>query len=325
MKSTRQNSLRRLGPENRWTLLFIGDHGRVITLKRFKGMVLAVAAAFILLLIAFSALFWMYLRLSGHHNELNDRIKTAQAQIRELRHEKDILMARVVVAESKLQPPPPAEVEPAPTARPVLKAELPPEASVPPGTEEPSEPPAAEPTPEEPVAAAEASDAGPGEAADAQASATPEVAVEDFKASRDNGGRRVKVSFKVKNIGQRGQRITGHAIVVLQNEQLQAAQWQPLPAVRLTDGKPGGRQKGKAFAIRFFRTMTYEAQISDPKLSFDAAAVYVFSDEGDPLLEKIFKVDLLSPLAGAASPGPAAAGDKLQQAIEEAPGEVGFY
>jgi len=31
---------RRPKPDRRWTLLFIGNHGRTITLKRFKGMVL---------------------------------------------------------------------------------------------------------------------------------------------------------------------------------------------------------------------------------------------------------------------------------------------
>ena len=47
MNSPKPKKSKRPGTDRRWTLLFIGDHGNVVTLKRFKAIVLATGFLFL--------------------------------------------------------------------------------------------------------------------------------------------------------------------------------------------------------------------------------------------------------------------------------------
>jgi len=92
---------KRPGADRRWTLLFIGDHGNVVTLKRFKAIVLASGFLFVVAIGAVGALFYMNKGITKKNQEYRNRIENFQKNIETLRHEKEILMARLVLAESK--------------------------------------------------------------------------------------------------------------------------------------------------------------------------------------------------------------------------------
>ena len=84
----------RPGADRRWTLLFIGDNGNVITLKRFKAIFLATAIVFLVAIGAVAILIFMNEGNLEQSQEYRKRIENSQKQIEKLRHEKEILMAR---------------------------------------------------------------------------------------------------------------------------------------------------------------------------------------------------------------------------------------
>ena len=88
-------------PKTRWTLLFIGNHGNPITLKRFKGMVIFNLIVIGVVFALAAGLFMWNRNILDEKNQLESHLNKLEEQNRELRHEKDILLTRMVVAESR--------------------------------------------------------------------------------------------------------------------------------------------------------------------------------------------------------------------------------
>jgi hypothetical protein len=68
--------------------------------------------------------------------------------------------------------------------------------------------------------------------------------------------------------------------------------WLPIPWMPLVDGRPTGKKRGHSFGIKYFKTMRVSTR--SPKFAdkFQTASVYVFTKEGDLLLEKGFPIKL---------------------------------
>ena len=103
MISNKPKKTKRPGTDRRWTLLFIGDHGNVITLKRFKAIVLATACVFLLTIGALAILLFLNADIHKENQEFKKRIEDSRKRIETLRHEKEILMARLELSESKIK------------------------------------------------------------------------------------------------------------------------------------------------------------------------------------------------------------------------------
>ena len=105
--SNRTGRVRRTGKrskqDRRWTLLFIGNHGRTITLKRFKGIVILSVFVFVVAIGVSVGLFVWNQKIIMDSRDLEDEIKSLNDRLDKLRHDKDILLTRLVVAESRVQ------------------------------------------------------------------------------------------------------------------------------------------------------------------------------------------------------------------------------
>jgi hypothetical protein len=270
---------RRTKPDKRWTILFIGDHGKVVTLKRFKSVVFFSGLIFILLLASMVLLIWYSQNLKVKSDKLQSSMDIWEKRVKELRHEKDILMARLVLAESrakssvseksenkeKIQ----VQSENQDLSARQLEAQQ---------FEKKEKALASLPAPEPDVDA---------EPPDIKLS----VDVEEFLAQHVSGQNKLKIQFKVKNTSPISKRVSGHTIVVLKNDDLGPEMWFSIPALGLVDGKPTGKQRGHRFSINHFRTMRFTANAPQTLAKYNTAAVYVFADDGEFLLEKNFPVE----------------------------------
>jgi len=263
--------------DRRWTLLFIGNHGRTITLKRFKGIVIL---SFLVLFVSIGVsvgLFAWNLKIIMDNHGLKDDLANLNDRIDTLRHDKDILMTRLVVAESKVQESSGDRIkEPVPDnltrqeqsiavkkvekTRPVIQKT------------EPSVPKQAKPQP-----GSVSTDSG------------LSVAVENFEISNQASDNQLKIRFKVKNTSPNSRKVSGHVTVVLKGDQVG---WLPIPWMPLEDGKPTGKRRGHSFGINYFKTMRLSARAPKFPEKFETATVFVFSREGQLLLEKQYPVKL---------------------------------
>ena len=271
-----------LKPGARWTLLFIGNRGKPITLKRFKGMVLITLFGLILVVALAVGLYWWNRSILQEKNLLDSKLQELSGQNQELRHERDILLTRLVIAESRT-------LEKQDRA---LAGQSDEEKEIPVQTgqvtnDQTTLPPSAITT------------TNNGDQIKVKAQPDSEstaaglsVAIEDFKLSVKSSNNSLRVRFKLKNTSSDSRHVSGHAIVVLKGEKIQENQWVSLPGISLIGGKPTGKQQGNAFGIKNFRMMQFTAAKSHSPELFQTASVYVFAKTGELLLEQDFPVKL---------------------------------
>jgi hypothetical protein len=267
-------------PDGRWTLLFMGKHGRTITLKRFKGMVfstLFILAVFVALTIG---LFWWNLNMLEERNQLENQIEKIAERSEALRHEKDILLTRLVVAESRVQEyqfggqeNQSGEKYPDPEEQDLSS-------SGPSGSIDQTTTDAEVQTQVQPHPDSDQPDAG------------LRVTIENFKLSARSNNDSIRIQFIIKNDSLYSQYVSGHAIVVLKGKEIQQDRWMSLPRVPLVEGRPSGNRQGQAFGISNYKTMRFTASAPEFYEKLQIATVFVFTNTGQLLLEQDFPVDL---------------------------------
>jgi hypothetical protein len=274
------NPVKRPKPDRRWTLLFIGNRGRTITLKRFKGMVLLTLIVLCISIVITVGLLFLSLNIRQEKVQLESRVKALKEQIKTLHYEKDVLMTRLVLAESrskeipgKIQEKP---EEPAPAAAAESNSEKPKQ----PIEETVSREAAPVPEQSEPEEVAGQSDT------------KLSVALENFQISPKPDENLLRFQFKIKNTSANAQRVSGHTLVVLKGDRISQERWMTIPAVPLVDGKPTGRQTGHSFGINYFKTMRFSSNYPKFPDEYQVATVYVFTHQGELLLEEDFPVKL---------------------------------
>ena len=268
---------RRSKQDRRWTLLFIGNHGRTITLKRFKGMVIL---SFIVLVVSIgvsAGLFVWNQKIIMDNHDLKDDSKKLNERLDTLRHDKDILMTRLVLAESRVQES--LGGKPEKTSGNKRSDQEKNDSTREDTTKRLAAKQVASPVPKQikPEPNNAPSDSG------------LTVAIENFKISNRSGDNRLKVQFKIKNTSPNSQKVSGHAIVVLKGEQTNRL---PIPWMPLVDGRPTGKQRGHSFGINYFKTMRLSTRSPKFPETFQTATVYVFTRKGELLLEKGYPVKL---------------------------------
>jgi hypothetical protein len=268
-------------PETRWTLLYIGNRGKPITLKRFKGMVLFSLLVICVTIVLAGGLFYWNRNILGEKNQLESQLNKLSEQNQELRHERDILLTRLVVAESR------ALYNQGSMLENQTDEESPEQTEQDTKHSEQSAP-----------FIMTTADTGDRDQVKVQPDSAPpasglSVAIEKFQLSVKSGNNSLRVQFKLKNTSSDSQHVAGHAIVVLKGGDIQQAQWVSLPGLSLVAGKPTGRQQGNAFGISNYKIMRFTASKPHSPEKFQTASVYIFTQTGELLLEQDFPVNLL--------------------------------
>ena len=274
--------------DQRWTLLFIGNHGKTITLKQFKSIVLLSGLVLVASIAITIGLLYFSFNVHQKKGRLEVELQDLKDQVKALRYEKDVLMTKLVLAESrtkqmpapnKKKPPAPNKKKPnVPDALPDKKAQ--------------SE------KPQKPVRIAAAKNDPPVEKAAPPPAAAPvpvaelSVDIENFKVIPKKDENLLRIQFKIKNTTPKSQRVSGHTIVVLKPDSSGRDRWLTIPTMALSNGKPTGRRRGYPFGINYFKTMRLKTNLPKSPEIYRNATVYVFTKQGELLLEKNFPVNL---------------------------------
>lgn len=198
-------------------------------------------------------------------------------QVDALRHDKDILMTRLVVAESKVENSSVGKSK-EPAADKINRSEQ----RIEDKKNEETQPAIKKTAPPAPKQTESEQSVVPADSA-------LSVAVENFQISNQSNENRLKVWFKIKNTSPNSRKVSGHIIVVLKGDQ---TSWLPIPWMPLVDGKPTGKRRGHSFGINYFKTMRLSTRTPKSPEKFETATVFVFTRQGKLLLEKQYPVKL---------------------------------
>ena len=245
--------------EKRWTLLFIGNHGRTITFYRTKETLFIAAFVFLLLCTGIGTLAYLH-KKAVHRNVLvEEKIDNLKKVLTDLRNENEVLLARLVVAESRAE----ENIQKMATDTDTLS--------------------------ENAKAARKGADKKPLPLKTAQNK--DRVAINDFVIYHEPDMNTLQVQYKVVNSGPRNESVAGRTVVVLKTNSANPSNWLVLPKVPLKKGRPTGNY-GKSFSIFKFRTMKFKANDHTEPHQFNTGIVYVFSKKGELMLEKDFPVGI---------------------------------
>jgi hypothetical protein len=267
----------------RWHFLLVGEHGQIKSVKKFRGLVIIAVAVVTIAVAGIAGLGFLYLRGVTHNMRLNHRIAALQQQVAAIQAEKEILMARLVIAETKLKGDQPTTDtlpdEPKAPSTPAKET-----AQAAPATDSKQSAPL---TPSVDRAVASVANETPS-AVTEQANA---IAIEDFQATLDTYQNVLTLQYKVRNTRTDGVPVAGHTVLILRNSEQDIDTWVALPKVKLVDGRPTGAT-GQPFRISRFRVAKFTIEgYADPS-QFDSATVYVYAKTGELILEKEFSVQI---------------------------------
>lgn len=265
-KYTPPKSSKRAGS---WSVLFLGDHGRTISIRMPQRLVITLAIVLVIAIVSFSWLLIVFKSTREDNKNLSNALDISRQKVVSLRDEKDLLVVRLVVAEAKIKnkdadilPDSNSSVETADSKAIDKAAPLPDKKQV-----------------EEKTAFI-------------QTEKLQRTAMEDFSILFEPDTDVLNVQFKITTTSQNNQPVSGHAFVILKQNKDDQSSWLTFPSTSLVSGKPAKFKKGQYFSILRFRIIKFKKRNeADPK-RFKTATVFVFATTGELLLEKSFPVEI---------------------------------
>jgi hypothetical protein len=277
-KPTRKNK--------RWTLLFVGDQGKVVTVRWFRWIVMLWASLLVLAAIAIGTLYFLYRHTRNVNVSLQRSLDNIQQQIVGFRSDKEVLMAQLVVAETEMERlrarMGPKHVEKAPGNQQEDRAK-----------EEPR-------LDSQVVQQTEAAVSGPeGKLLSGAPPADPvaqekdlKVSIGEFNVFHEAASSTFRAQFIIRNTGPNSNLVSGYTAVVLKKLNTPPDNWLTLPTLKLAAGVPAGDKRGQYFSIARFKTVRLMVKSKMDSRQFNTATVYVFDTNKNLLLENNFSLNI---------------------------------
>ena len=253
-----------------WTILLVNDHGKVISFSRFKEVMIISASMLFVAIIAAVILFFLYNKTQSNNKNLQAMLSASQEKANSLKNENEILMARHVTPEYKIN------------ENSAIKHEI--------RTEKSSAKKAstAIDTKTNNQSSKKQADKNRTLAANNKDKKPAIVSVYNFNTYYDKNKNILSIQYTIKKTGLKA-KIDGYTFAILKNNKASQDEWLTIPSNNLIEGKPSGKT-GQAFLISNLRKITLKAKKLTNPNQFNKATVFVFSKNGELLLEKDFPV-----------------------------------
>jgi hypothetical protein len=236
------------------TLMLIGENGKIRHVRIIKGLVIALILVQVLVFCAAAYVLYTSMKYVKDNRGLLNALDSSQKNYLAMRDEKDMLTARLVLAESMVK----GGIAGADKAVPAVNASEKTLAS------------RVEPAPQGRV----------------------KVSIENFTIFHESQKNTLDIQFDLKNAGTDIQYVTGYAFVILKENDIDRNNWLSVPNVPLVSNRPSEIDKGRRFSISRFKQVYFTTKIKSLPQRFKIATVFVFSTSGELLLEKNISLEI---------------------------------
>lgn len=256
-----------------WSIMLVGDHGRVIPFRHFKSLVVGGCLALTFSLAALIVLGIMYGNQRQTIGMLKKDLKETRDQVAKFRDEKDLYLTQLMALKQQN-----GELSRKPDTDVAVAKE-----AVQTTSESDKDKVVEEIKKEEPVK-----------------KSPPKVKwsadIRNFKATYDNRNRTLTAQFRIYNTSTPKKTLSGRTVVVFKKQEDSPIHWTAVPAVVLHDGKPLG-DNGKTFKINNYRTEHFTTIRKNDMAAFDMASIFIFTRQGELIAnqEIAFNVDYSPP------------------------------
>ncbi|WDP88953.1 MAG: hypothetical protein HUN04_04070 [Desulfobacter sp.] len=271
-------------------ILIVDDFGELRSGAYLKTLVKLFFIVSVAGLLGSALLYYLFSQARKENVDLTERLAVAEKKAERLTGDKEILMARLVMAgkDVKLASQASPEPETAPAKEPptlLATKGLPSKETqpgimakpdkVPPPTETPV------PVPEKTPAVAAEPPAKEDVPAELPEVTPPDdvVSVEKFSLTRGKTSGQLTVRFNIRNISKTAKEISGRIFAVMKPEPGNAANWVVVPGGQMEKGIPRPYRKGQYFSITRFKPVKFTIRSQAAPDRFKTATVYVFGDD----------------------------------------------
>ncbi len=263
-----KSTARKYKNQTRWTLLLVGDLGKVASFQITKLLVLALLACLAVGLSMFVYSVVSYNLVRMENNKLKNDLDILSASLKGVEKDREEALVRLMLREASGE----------------LTAE---KAST--DSEQGTEGVASEVA--ERTRPAPAKSSSPPEAGKlAPPVSTARVSVENLEIWQESGDNKFMFQFLVKNIDRERGKVAGYAFLTLKPEEGSGESSRVFPPIPLEDGKPSSFEKGHHFSIARYTHIRGTLIDVSTIQSFRAATIWVYSESGDFQVKKTFDV-----------------------------------
>ena len=283
------SSMTRPKPKKRtggWTLLLVGDHGKIISSGKVVGPAIFIAVLLFLFAGTASYFYFVYKKETIINNDLRSKVSALQSKVNALKDEKDLITVQLVMAESRLKSKNIEKqekkiittIKTLPVSKP-LSSE-PEKISTEPVMKisdiKPVSPVKNEPAVENHIAT------------DKVYEEKLPVQVENLDANYLTDLNTLKVKFIIRKIDVNLNMVSGKAFVLLKSDDSNQEHWILLPKGTLIAGKPTKITQGQYFSIARFKLMKFVKKLPVYPEQIKNIEILIYSTSGKLLLEKTF-------------------------------------
>ena len=267
-----------------WTIVLIGDLGKIVSLHLTKPLLLASTACLAVILVVFIYSAVSYRSVRSENKALSKDLDRLSVKLRSAEETREEALVRLMLLEERAGHA---------AGKTINDSEQ--------QTKDKASQ-ATEPTPPATAGAKARAQEAPRPAATALLSSradtdkvappTPaaRVSVRNLEIWLEPDNNEFKFKFKVKNTDRQSGKVAGYAFLVLKPKGDSGKPPRVFPITPLKNGKPNNFKDGHHFSIArytFVRGTLAEVSTIAP---FETAKIYVYSDTGDFLLEEVFNV-----------------------------------
>lgn len=274
-----------LTQKKRWYFLIVSDYGKIISVRRFKGLFIAALGLFLVGIVAAGTLLPLYGDAIAENKRLQHNLDVARQRLKSMQADMDVLLVRIVSAESladlksiaqegkKLD-----DSDNAASAKPKTEVkELLSTSETKKGFQLPQGL-----SPDNDNAAVE-------DRAQMRQNGVSSITIENPRLFTVSSAGRLQLTFKIKNSGRK--KISGTVFAILKPDDSAPSDWLIYPAVDLISEKPAPPEKGVAFSIMNFTTMEMKLGDLNDAGRFQKMAILVYDTSGEMLFEKHFPIE----------------------------------
>jgi hypothetical protein len=251
----------------RWTVLFIHDDGKIVTVPWIMPAFYFLLICLIVAIAVSGTFFFLYDLEKDENAGLKREMSQAQNRLNKLEGEKEILLARVVMAESRANTFAPGNA----TGNSGEK-----------GTGESSGMETAEGTDD--------SKTGQGAVPPIPQVLSDLISVETPEVNFDQARKEIHVQLKVSNKGSESKPVAGYVFVTMLPDNTQAKSRIVLPPATFGQGRPTPHNRGQYFSIARFMTLNFKKEFQGEHNQIRNLTAFVFSKTGEMILTQSFPI-----------------------------------
>lgn len=275
----------------RWTLLFVDNLGKTISIRRFKGLAITSIFFLIILITATVCLYFLFKNEREQNKNFMNTLAQFQQQVVSLKNDKEVLMARLVVAEYKIES---SQVK---TEETLPERMLDNTALIISSKENESDATDLEKIDLFNKTQMEKKLTTLEPRASVKPAKSLRIMVNKFNIYHNPESNTLIIEFTLRKIGPKTKSVSGDVIVVLKDDEVKMDNWITVPYGAVVSEQLFRKKKGHVFSIYRFVTLKFKVIGETSPDRFKIATIFIFSPKGDLLLKKDFPIEIKSAYA----------------------------